>query len=100
MGASCSQPAIDTVKPAQEILVMVDHINIVSGHSTAEMRLLRVTLARNSRILKKRIANYELKLKGADEAEPVTAVWRAEKGRTEELLKKIQQMQAPLAYIA
>ena len=73
---------------------------MVSGHSTAEMRMLKRMLARNTSILKKRIDAYEEKLKDADETNPATAVWRAEKERAEELIKKLRQMQLPLAYMA
>jgi hypothetical protein len=100
MGSSCSQPAAVSVQPAQEILVLVEQINMVSGHSNTEMRLLKRTLARNSAALKKRMEIYEGKLKDADEANPATAIWRAEKQRTEEMLKRVLRMQVPLAYMA
>jgi len=100
MGSSCSQPAAVAVKPAQEILVLVEQINMVSGHSNVEMRLLKRTLSRNSNMLKKRIDSYEEKLKDADEANPTTALWRAEKARAEVLLKTVLKMQLPLAYMA
>lgn len=99
MGSSCSQPAPVAVQPAQEILVLVEQINMVSGHSNAEMRLLKRTLARNSILLKKRIEGYEQKLKDADEVEPTTAIWRAEKERSEHLLKTVLRMQVPLNYM-
>ncbi len=97
MGARCSQPV---APPAQEILVLVEQITMVSGHSSTEMRMLKRMLARNTSILKKRIDAYEEKLKDADEANPATAVWRAEKERAQELIKKLRQMQLPLAYMA
>jgi len=100
MGSSCSQPAAVAVKPAQEILVLVEQINMVGGHSNVEMRLLKRTLSRNSNMLKKRIDSYEEKLKDTDEANPTTALWRAEKARAEVLLKTVLKMQLPLAYMA
>ena len=95
MGSSCSQPTA-AVQPAQEILVLVEQINMVSGHSNVEMRLLKRTLARNSNALKKRIEMYQEKLKDADEASPATAVWRAEKERAENLLKTVVRMHGSL----
>lgn len=100
MGSSCSQPAAVAVQPAQEILVLVEKINMVSGHSSVEMRLLKRTLARNSAMLKKRIQSYEDKLKDADEADPTTAIWRAEKDRAEGLMKMLIKMQVPLNYMS
>jgi len=98
MGSSCSQPL--PPQPAQEILVLVEQINMMSGHSNVEMRLLKRTLARNSLLLKKRLESYEQKLKGVDDTHPAAAVWRAEKQRTENLLKTVLRMQTPLAYMA
>ena len=80
--------------------MLVEQINMVSGHSNVEMRLLKRTLARNSNMLKKRIESYEQKLKDADEANPATAIWRAEKERSEQLLKTVLRMQVPLTYMA
>lgn len=99
MGSSCSQPAA-AVQPTQEILVLVEQINMVSGHSNVEMRFLKRTLARNSSMLKKRIQIYAEKLKDADEANPATAIWRAEKERSEQLLKTVIRMQIPLNYMS
>ena len=99
MGSSCSHPTA-AVKPAQEILVLVEQINMVSGHSNVEMQLLKRTLARNSSMLKKRIEAYAEKLKDADEANPATAIWRAEKQRSEQLLKTVIRMQIPLSYMS
>jgi GTP1/Obg family GTP-binding protein len=73
---------------------------MVSGHSNTEMRLLKRVLSRNSSVLKKRIESYDEKLKNADPESSVTTVWRAEKGRAEELLKNMLKMQLPLAYMA
>jgi hypothetical protein len=97
MGARCSQPV---APPAHEILVLAQQITMVSAHSSREMRMLRRMLTRNISILKKRIETYEEKLKDADETNPATTVWRAEKERAEELIKKLRQMQLPLAYMA
>ena len=99
MGSTCSQPVAPQQPPAQEILVLVEQINMVSGHSNAEMRLLKRMLSRNSSILKKRIEGYEEKLSSADPDNPATTVWRAEKGRAEEVLRTVLKMQVPLAYM-
>jgi hypothetical protein len=98
MGSTCSQPT--AVQPAQEILVLVEQINMVSGHSNREMLLLKRMLSRNSTQLKKRIEDYKEKLKDADPDSPVSIVWRTEKERAEELMKKLLRMQLPLAYMA
>ena len=101
MGASCSHPtSVKSHSAPKEILVLVEQINMVSGHSNAEMRLLKRTLTRNSNMLKKRIEGYEEKLKNADEANPATAIWRTEKERSEQLLKTVLRMQIPLGYMA
>jgi len=98
MGSSCSQPA--SVQPTQEILVLAEQINMVSGHSNSEMRLLKRTLSRNSAIIKKRIESYEEKLKDTDPENPAATIWRVEKERAEQLLNMIHRMQVPLAYMA
>jgi hypothetical protein len=103
MGASCSHPATVAaapVQPAQDILVLVEQINVMNSNSNTEMGRLKRILSRNSRIIKKRIEDYENKLKDADESSPATAIWRAEKQRAEGLLHMLMRMQVPLAYMA
>lgn len=100
MGSSCSQPEAVAIRPAQEILVLVDKINIVSGHSKSEIQLLKRILSRNSAILKRRIEEYEEKLTDAGEENPTTEIWRAEKKRAEGMLKLIMHMRMPLAFIS
>jgi len=103
MGASCSNPtaiasAPKQQQPTQEILILVEQINMVSGHSTREMHMLKRMLSRNIVFLKERLEGYEEKIKSVD-ADPAAQIWRAEKLRTEELIKKMQRMLAPLAYM-
>ena len=99
MGVSCSQPNTVAQPPIQEIMVFVDQINMVDTYSTTEMRMFKRNLAHNNSILRKRIAAYEEKLKEMDEANPVAKIYRAEKERAKELVKRLVHVQTALAYM-
>jgi hypothetical protein len=79
--------------------VVVERLTMVSGHSNAEMRLLKRMLSRNSAILKKRIEGYEKKLRELEEESPEAENCRTEKQRAEDLMLTVLRMQQPLAYM-
>ena len=89
MGSLCSQP---TATPVNDVSILVDKLTIIETQGKPELQTLRMTLRRNSIILKGRLVAYMRKMNQIDAADPRAKIYMSEHARTVKLLAEVRRI--------
>ena len=89
MGSQCSQPS---ATPIHDVSILVDKLTIIETQGKPELQTLRMTLRRNSIILKGRMAAYVRKMSQIDTTDPRGKIYISEHARAVKLLAEIRRI--------
>jgi hypothetical protein len=97
MGAHCSQPQAAALP--REISILVEHVGAMENDAKQEAKMLGRALRRNSFLLKKRLAEYVIKLQEVGDSDPRAKIYISEHARTVKQLEMVRRARAVMAYM-
>jgi hypothetical protein len=90
MGSQCSRAT--ATEPTSDVSILVDQLTIIDARPSPELQTLRMTLRRNSIILKGRMGVYIRKMNQIDPADSRGKIYISEHARAAKLLTEVRRI--------